>query len=123
MTEKANRSSALFRANHVQWGTEVFFHLVLALLSLICIIPFVFVIIISLSSEESIHLAGYSFVPMAWSLDAYRQVLRMGDLLWRSYFNSFLITVIGTGISVPCASCTHIRCTVKITDSAASSAF
>ena len=36
---------------------------VLGLFSLLCIIPFIFVIIISFSSEESIRQIGYSFTP------------------------------------------------------------
>ena len=88
------------RLNQVSRGTEAVFNLVLGLFALACIIPFLFVILISFSSEESIRQIGYSFVPAAWSLDAYRQVLSLGDALWRSYFNSFLITVAGTAVSV-----------------------
>ncbi len=89
-----------FRLNQVSMGTEMVFHLILGLFSLCCILPFVFVIIISFSSEESIRTIGYSFFPVEWSLEAYRQVLKLGDQLWLSYFNSFLITVVGTVLSV-----------------------
>ena len=96
---KAHQAHA-FRLNQVSRRTEALFHLILGLFALACIIPFVFVIIISFSAEDSIRRVGYSFVPAAWSLDAYRQVFSLGDALWRSYFNSFLITVIGTFVSV-----------------------
>ena len=82
--------------NSFSAGTEAVFHLILGLFSLACIIPFIFVIIISFTSEESIRAIGYSFVPQSWSLQAYDYVFAMGDALWRSYFNSFLITIIGT---------------------------
>ena len=37
---------------------------------------------------------------MSWSTQAYGYVFQLGDALWRSYFNSFLITVVGTVLSV-----------------------
>ncbi len=76
------------------------FHVSLGLFALLCIIPFVFVIIISFSSEDSIRQIGYSFAPLEWSVDAYNYVFEMGYMLWRSYFNSFYITIVGTALSV-----------------------
>ncbi len=100
MTQLTKKTSHSFRLNAVSRGTESLFHLVLGLFALACIIPFVFVIIISFSSEESIRRIGYSFMPQEWSLAAYNQVFNLGDALWRSYFNSFLITIAGTAVSV-----------------------
>lgn len=84
------------RLNAVGRGTEALFHVILALFSCLCILPFLFVIIISFTSEESIKHIGYSFFPEAWSVEAFKQVFALGDALWRSYFNSFLITIVGT---------------------------
>ena len=81
-------------------GTQAVFHCVLGLFALLCIVPFIFVIIISFTSEESIRQIGYSFRPLSWSVQAYTYTFQLGDQLWRSYFNSFLITVIGTFLSV-----------------------
>ena len=97
MTTKAAKP---FRLNAISRGTETVFQIVLGAFALACILPFFFVVIISFSAEDSIKRIGYSFVPVSWSLDAYRQVFQLGDALWRSYFNSFLITVVGTGLSV-----------------------
>lgn len=88
------------RLNSFSPATEAVFHVVLGLFSLACIIPFIFVIIISFSSEDSIRQIGYSFTPLTYSLDAYKYVFNIGDTLWRSYFNSFFITVVGTVLSV-----------------------
>ena len=46
------------RLNSVSAGTEAVMNVVLALFSLCCIIPFIFVVIISFSSEESIRTIG-----------------------------------------------------------------
>ena len=87
------------RLNQISVGTEAAFHVIVGLFSICCIIPFVFVIIISLSAESSIREIGYSFIPKAWSLDTYRYAIQRLPQIWRSYFNSILITVIGTFLS------------------------
>ena len=46
------------RLNQVSVGTEAIFHVIIGLFAICCIIPFVFVIIISFSSEESIRRIG-----------------------------------------------------------------
>lgn len=88
------------RLNELRLPHEIAFQIILALFALICIIPFVFVIIISFTSEESIRAIGYSFKPLSVSLQAYEYVFKMGDSVWRAYFNSFYITILGTVLSV-----------------------
>ena len=87
------------RLNAVSVQTEAVIHVIMALFSLACIIPFIFVIIIAFSSEASIREIGYSFVPLEWSLDAFRFAFKKLPQIWRSYFNSILITVVGTVLS------------------------
>ena len=87
------------RLNSVSAGTEALFHVILCLFSLACIIPFVFVVIISFSSEASIREIGYSFLPKSWSVEAYTYAFRKLPQIWRSYFNSLFITVLGTVLS------------------------
>lgn len=87
------------RLNCVSVGTEAVFHVLIGLFSVCCIIPFIFVIIISFSSKESITTIGYSFIPTSWSMDAYQYAFNKLPQIWRSYFNSIYITVIGTVLS------------------------
>lgn len=87
------------RLNSVSLGSEIAIHIVIGLFALCCIIPFVFVIIISFSSEESIRTIGYSFTPVAWSLDTYKYAFSKLPQIWRSFGNSILITVVGTVLS------------------------
>ena len=94
---RKKRSAAL---NQFSTGTQAGFHVVLGLFALLCIIPFIFVIVISFSSEDSIRQIGYSFTPIEWSTQAYDYTFQLGDQLWRSYFNSFLITIVGTALAV-----------------------
>jgi len=88
------------RLNAVSIPTEIIINIVLGLFCLLCIVPFIFVAIISFTAEESIRQIGFSFSPVKWSLEAYQYVIDLGDQLWRSYFNSFFITIVGTVISV-----------------------
>ena len=87
------------RLNQVSVGTEAIFHVIIGLFAICCIIPFVFVIIISLTAESSIREIGYSFIPRAWSTATYSYAIQRLPQIWRSYFNSILITVIGTFLS------------------------
>ena len=95
----AKKSKKSLRLNSVSVPTEVLIHIILALFSICCIIPFIFVIIISFSSEASIREIGYSFIPMEWSIDTYKYAFGKLPQIWRSYFNSILITVVGTFLS------------------------
>ena len=85
------------RLNSVSRGAEAVIYIVLGLFSLCCIIPFIFVVIISFSSEASIRQIGYSF--MEWSTEAFRYAFKKLPQIWRSYFNSLFITVVGTALS------------------------
>ena len=87
------------RLNSISVGTEIIFHIIIGLFSVCCIIPFIFVIIISFSAESSIREIGYSFIPNAWSTATYVYAIQKLPQIWRSYFNSILITVIGTVLS------------------------
>lgn len=87
------------RLNSVSAGMEAVIHVIIGLFSLCCIIPFIFVIIIAFSSEASIRQIGYSFVPLEWSVEAFTYAFQKLPQIWRSYFNSIFITVIGTVLS------------------------
>ena len=58
--------------NKIKKPTNVLFNLILTILSLLSVIPFIFVIIISLTDEESLTMNGYRFIPEEWSLYAYQ---------------------------------------------------
>lgn len=102
MSEAALKRKGVNRAitGSVSAPAETALLIIVGLFAFICVIPFIFTIIISFSAEESIRTIGFSFVPAKWSLNAYKYVFEMGDLLWRSYFNSFFTTIVGTGLSV-----------------------
>ena len=87
------------RLNSVSAGTEAVIHVIIGLFSVCCIIPFIFVIIISFSSEQSIREIGYSFWPTQWSTATFTYAFSRLPQIWRSFFNSVFITVVGTFLS------------------------
>lgn len=87
------------RLTSVSPAAEAVLHIILAAFSIACIIPFVFVIIISFSDESSIREIGYSFIPKAWSTGTYTYAFEKLPQIWRSFGNSILITVVGTLLS------------------------
>lgn len=79
---------------------NVLIHILLSSFAFLCIFPFLYVIIISLTSEQSLAQHGYSIFPQEWSLDAYRYLITMKEQLLQAYGVTILITVLGTLISV-----------------------
>lgn len=80
--------------------TNVLFNAIMILLSLISVIPFLFVIIISLTDETALTMNGYRFIPEKWSLHAYNYILESGESILRSYGVTILVTVLGTVIGL-----------------------
>ena len=97
---KEKKDSDINRLTRIHPAAEWIIRIFIGLFALACVIPFVFTVIISLSSDESIRQNGYSFFPSQWSLAAYESVFKIGAQLWRSLFNSVLVTVVGTLSSV-----------------------
>lgn len=75
---------------------QAIIHLVFIIISLLMIMPFALVVMVSLTSEDSIVKNGYQFWPQIFSLDAYRYVLQTPDIILRAYGITALITIAGT---------------------------
>lgn len=96
----SNVSDGMLRFNRVSPLANAAFSALFILISAICVLPVLFVIIISFTSEQSIGIYGYSFFPKELSLTSYRYVWNMRGLVGRSILNSVFITVFGTCLGV-----------------------
>jgi putative aldouronate transport system permease protein len=67
----------------------------LGLLTIICILPFVYVIALSLSSSEAIIANRVRLLPVDFQLDAYKSVFTSKPMIQSLLFTS-LLTVVGT---------------------------
>lgn len=79
---------------------NIWIHLFFVLVSLTYIIPFIYVISISLSSEKSIAQYGYCLFPKVFDFKAYEMIAANPTQLIDSYKVTVLSSVIGTIIGV-----------------------
>ena len=85
------------------WKAAVFNGLSMPFISLLaaaCVIPFIFILAGSFSSESAIAVNGYSLLPQEFTLDAYRSVFHMGNSIPQAYLVTIFITLAGTAIGL-----------------------
>ncbi len=90
----------LTKFNRVKPLTNVCFSTLFVVLALICFMPALLVLIVSLSSEKSVVTIGYSYFPLEWSVESYTYLFRQGAYIVRAFLNSIGITLIGTCIGL-----------------------
>ena len=64
------------------------------------ILPFLLVLISSLTDENTLIRYGYSFFPKKFSFYAYQYIIRQGEKILRAYGVTILVTVIGTAANI-----------------------
>ena len=93
-------AKAAFRLNQIKPATNGLFNALFVLLSFICLFPVFYVVIISVSSEESIRLNGYALIPETFSASAYMFLWNERGTIFHALYISVLVTVIGTVLGV-----------------------
>lgn len=81
-------------------GYEILKNVFLWMFSACCIIPFLLLLISSLTEDKSIMQYGYSFFPKEWSFDAYIYLFSQGGKILHAYGISVFVTVLGTLLGV-----------------------
>lgn len=77
-------------------GFRIFANIVMALLSVMCLLPFVLLLVSSLTKESTITASGYSFLIRDLDFSAYRYLFASGDSILRAYGMTLLVTTVGT---------------------------
>lgn len=100
----ANPADALSARNKMKTSNsdklaQFLIYFLVILFALVCLIPFILVIIVSFTEEKSITINGYSFFPAQWSLDAYQRLFSKSSNVPRAYQVTGLATVVGTLIA------------------------
>ena len=72
----------------------------IGLVALICLIPFLMVVVGSFTAEKEIIANGFSFFPKELSLEAYKTALKEPMAILRAYGVTASLTVIGTAIGL-----------------------
>ena len=82
--------------NQIKPGTNIVFNIIFIILSLMCIVPVIFVFIISISSETSLAEYGYRFVPAELSSAAYLYLWKERMMILKALWISVIVTMGGT---------------------------
>ncbi|MEV5026770.1 carbohydrate ABC transporter permease [Paenibacillus sp. LPE1-1-1.1] len=100
MSTRTTYETGLEKFNRTSTVVNIFFNLIFIVLALICVIPVIVVLSISISSEDSIRETGYHLLPVALSSEAYAYVVKQGTMILRALGVSALVTVVGTVLGV-----------------------
>lgn len=82
----------------LKWG--IISNGVLILFSLAALLPFILLLVASVTDEAYVTANGYSFFPKEISMEAYGYIFYQAELIGRGYLNTILVTLIGTGLSI-----------------------
>lgn len=77
-----------------------FSHVVLSLTSIFCVVPFLLLVVASLTDNNELIRSGYTFFPKQMSLDAYRYLLKTGNQIANAYGVTLFVTAAGTILSL-----------------------
>jgi putative aldouronate transport system permease protein len=75
-----------------KWASRIITIIILT----VCLMPFVLLLVVSVTDEISIGLKGYSFFPVKLSLDAYAYISKRSSQMLSAYGISLLVTAVGT---------------------------
>ena len=85
------------KRNH---GYQILANAVMLLVTALVVLPFILLLMSSLTDENVLLANGYSFIPEKFSLGAYEYIFRSGDKIFRAYGMTILITLIGTAANI-----------------------
>ena len=106
-TKHKHRSYVRPQDSSLGKGANIIVIVFFTFITVLSLLPILLVISASLSSEDSIAMYGYSFIPREFSLDAFMYLFSSGDTLPRAVLNTVIVTfsgtVLGLAVMCPCA--------------------
>ena len=88
-------------------------YVVLAIFSIMAILPLLLLFIASFTDNATAIANGYSYFPAKWSVEAYKYIVDEWQLVGKGYGNTILITGIGTALSLIITSMLAYGLTVR----------
>ena len=104
MAKTREMEDSMSRLNRIKPQTNFIFNIIFIFCAAICIIPVFFVFMISISSEESIRMNGYQFIPETFSLESYQFLFKEGEMILQALGVSVFVAVVGTIIGLALTS-------------------
>lgn len=75
-------------------------HIIMIILTFLFVMPLVLLFMSSITSESSLYVNGYSFLPEEFSLEGYAYIWKNKNTIVRAYAITIIITAVGTVLSV-----------------------
>lgn len=100
MPKKKNKQSF----HDISRGANIAISVFFAIFSLVCILPFLTVVMSSITDEMTLTINGYSLFPEKFSFEAYKFIFSAGKQIIRSFGVTVFVTVVGTVLSVTMTS-------------------
>ncbi len=88
------------KLNRIKQPTNIAFNAILLFFALACFLPFIVVVLISVTEEESIRQYGYQLFPKVFSGQAYRFLWNERSQILNAPSMSLIVTAIGTVVGV-----------------------
>ena len=81
-------------------GFRIFAHIVMILLTISAVMPFILLVVSSVTSEEIINRYGYSIIPRSLDFTAYRYLLMSSTKILKAYGMTVLVAAVGTTANI-----------------------
>ena len=81
-------------------GFRIFAHIILSLLTVSAVLPFILLVVSSVTSEEIINRYGYSIIPRSLDFTAYRYLLMSSTKILKAYGMTVLVAAVGTTANI-----------------------
>lgn len=98
--KRPSMKEGLAKYNRVGKPANLLFMFVFLIAALCCVIPLIFVVVISFTDQSSIYINGYSLFPEQWSIKAYTALFQNPKSLLGALAMSVIVTVLGTVIGL-----------------------
>ncbi len=81
-------------------GFRIFAHIIMSLLTVSAVLPFILLVVSSVTSEEIINRYGYSIIPRSLDFTAYRYLLMSSTKILKAYGMTVLVAAVGTTANI-----------------------
>lgn len=98
--KKSFVATGMTRFNRVSPVTNFIFSALAVIAAILCVAPVLLVIAISISTEHSLAIHGYQFIPSEISFRAYQEIFSASGTVLRAFLVTIGITVSGTLLSL-----------------------
>lgn len=79
---------------------QIFGNLIMIVMTILTLLPFILLFVVSFTDSNEIVRSGYSFFPETWSLEAYQYIWKERAQIFRAYSITIIVTAVGTTVSL-----------------------